>query len=273
MNIEAKKRFGQNFLKDEAILEKIIQSMPKTSNHIVEIGPGLGDLTKNLLKIKDVTAFEIDRDLCRHLRKSFQEPLQKGRLKLICADVLEHWKSKELVHQKYDLVANLPYYVATNIILKALKDPNCQNILVMLQKEVAQKFSALPGQKEFGSLSVIADSVGEAQMLFTVPPQAFVPPPKVESAILYIKKDKNLDDERFLDFLKAAFRQPRKKLLKNLSSLYEKKELENIFEELGLSSNIRPHEAATSIYHQLYKRLEERKIDGTTNKRESSNPK
>ncbi len=257
--IAAKKRFGQNFLKDSAVVAKIIQSMPKSSNKIVEIGPGLGDLTKKLLEQKDVIAYEIDRDLCAHLQKEFADRIETGRLELRCGDVLDHWQD-HLIEEKYDLVANLPYYVATNIVLKALEDSNCEHILVMLQKEVADKFSAKPKEREFSSLSVLAQSAGEVKRLFIVKPSSFSPAPKVDSAVLLIAKERSLKDEGFKEFLKAAFSQPRKKLLKNLSTRYDKELLNRIFSELGLDQNIRPHEATTSIYHRIYATLKE-KID------------
>ncbi len=257
--MRAKKRFGQNFLQDSAVLYKIIQSMPENKNTIVEIGPGLGDLTQELLKIKDVVAFEIDKDLCRHLEDKFAKEIQEGRFKLICSDVLEHWK-QYLVKQRYDLVANLPYYIATNIVLRALSDQNCENVLVMLQKEVADKFTAKPGAKEFSALSVLAQSVGEVRRVCVVKPNSFNPPPKVDSAVVLIQKKQNLDDKKFKEFLHIAFKQPRKTLLKNLSSVYDKAYLQHLFDELGIAPSMRPHQLATSIYHRLYAMLKE-KID------------
>ena len=235
--------------------------MPNTSHIVVEIGPGLGDLTQKLLERKDVIAYEIDRDLCEHLRKKFANEIEQGRLRLVCGDVLDRWQ-EGLAEEPYDLVANLPYYVATNIVLRALEDEKCKNILVMLQKEVADKFSAQPKSKEFSSLAVLAQSAGEARRLFVVKPDSFTPPPKVDSAVLLIQKRSSLKDPGFKDFLKVAFVQPRKKLLKNLATRYDKELLEEIFSQLQLPKTLRPHEATTSIYHQIYAKLKE-KIDGS----------
>ncbi|PKN14786.1 MAG: 16S rRNA (adenine(1518)-N(6)/adenine(1519)-N(6))-dimethyltransferase, partial [Deltaproteobacteria bacterium HGW-Deltaproteobacteria-24] len=147
--IKAKKQFGQNFLKDDSILNKIIEAMPNNNNRIVEIGPGLGDLTQRMLKYKDMTAYEIDSDLLSILRSKFANEIQSQKLELIHTDVLDIWKQKKTLYKdKYDLIANLPYYVATNIILQAIEDDNCENIIVMIQKEVAQKFAAHEGEKE-----------------------------------------------------------------------------------------------------------------------------
>ena len=248
----AKKRFGQNFLKDESVLYKIIEAMPNNDYTVAEIGPGLGDLTKFLVDVKSVTTFEVDTDLCKLLNDTFKNEIATNRLTLRCGDVLETWKTS-LLDEDYDLVANLPYYIATNIILKALADPYCHTILVMVQREVALKFAATAGEKNFGSLGIITQSVGEAKIVVDVPPEAFDPMPKVDSAVLLISKTASRSDEEFEKMLKVAFTQPRKTLLKNLSGHYEKAKVSQALNELGLSATIRPHQVSTSDYHQLYK--------------------
>ena len=254
MNVVAKKKYGQNFLKDESVLRKIIESMPKNEHKIVEIGPGLGDLTKFLVDVKSVEAFEVDTDLCKLLQSKFKKEIDTKRLQLNCGDVLEAWKSS-LVDEEYDLVANLPYYIATNIILKALADPMCKNILVMVQLEVAEKFCATDGEKVFGSLGVITQSVGNANIVVKVPPTAFEPQPKIDSAVFLIQKRKDRTDDGFEQMLKVAFTQPRKTLMKNLSAKYEKNLLQEVFSELELISTIRPHQVSTHDYHQLYTKI------------------
>ncbi len=263
----ATKKFGQNFLKNERIIKQIIQAMPNDNRKVAEIGPGLGDLTKELINVRNVTAFEVDKRLCEHLQNRFNKAIRQGVLSLNCGDVLECWGERELLDEEYHLVANLPYYIATNIILKALKDKNCQSILVMVQKEVAQKFSAKVKEKAFSGLSVLTQSVGSGKLLFDVGAENFVPPPKVTSSILLIKKDRSEDNKGFEDFLKVAFKQPRKKLSKNLLSCYPKDKIEALFLQLQISPNIRPHETETSIYHHLYNELNKDNIDG----REKSN--
>ncbi len=255
----ASKRYGQNFLKNQSYIARIIQAMPKDTLPVVEIGPGLGDLTNALLQsARDVTAFEVDRRLCEHLTKTFEVPIQQGNLSMKCGDAIEHWEQKGLLDEPYHLVANLPYYIATNLLLKALHDPYCQSILTMVQKEVALKFSAKPKERDFSALGVLADSAGKATLCFEVEPEAFVPPPKVTSAVLSIVKFSSLDDRGFEDFLKAAFSQPRKKLSKNLGTRYPKERIAKIFSDLNLQETIRPHEAATSLYHQIYTALEQK---------------
>lgn len=258
--IVAKKKFGQNFLKDKSVLQKIVEAMPNNDNKIVEIGPGLGDLTKYLVDVKSVEAFEVDTDLCKLLQNKFEKEIATKRLRIHCGDVLTAWKS-ELIDESYDLVANLPYYIATNIILKALADPKCKNILVMVQLEVAEKFCAHEGDKVFGSLGIITQSVGEAHIVVNVPPTSFEPQPKIDSAVFLIQKKSDRSDKGFEDMLRVAFTQPRKTLMKNLSAVYEKKMLQEAFEKLSLAQTIRPHQVCTDDYHQLYKLT--RSLDGT----------
>jgi 16S rRNA (adenine1518-N6/adenine1519-N6)-dimethyltransferase len=253
----ANKRFGQNFLKSDFYIHKIIQAISNDDLPVIEIGPGLGDLTKELVRVRSVTAFEVDKRLCEHLQSTFNESIQSGRLDIKCGDVLERWGSGSLLDRPYQLVANLPYYIATNIILRALKDPNCQSILVMVQKEVAERFSAKAGTREFSALSILAQKVGKATLCFEVEAEAFIPPPKVTSAVLLIEKDYTEDDENFEAFLKVAFKQPRKKLFKNLSLSFGKDNVANLFNKLDLDPNIRPHEAEISIYHRIYNELKD----------------
>ena len=257
----ANKRYGQNFLKSDAIIKRIIQSIPKDNLRVVEIGPGLGDLTKELITTRNVTAFEVDKRLCEHLQSTFDEAIHTATLSLNCGDVLKRWEENSLVEESYHLVANLPYYIATTIILKALKDEHCQSVLVMVQKEVAEKFSAQPGEKAFSGLSVLTQTVGFGELLFDVGAENFVPPPKVTSSILLIQKNRSEDNRDFENFLKVAFKQPRKKLSKNLSTHYDKDKVETLLKGLEVSPTIRPHEAETSMYHHLYNELKDN-IDG-----------
>jgi 16S rRNA A1518/A1519 N6-dimethyltransferase RsmA/KsgA/DIM1 with predicted DNA glycosylase/AP lyase activity len=181
-----------------------------------------------------------------------------------------------LLDEPYHLVANLPYYIATNIILKALKDNHCHSVLVMVQKEVADKFAAKVKQKEFSALAVLTNSVGKATVCFEVEPEAFVPPPNVTSAVLLIEKNRTRDDEKFEQFLKISFRQPRKKLSKNLTAVFPKNLVAQLFSKLELNSNLRPHEVETSIYHHIYNELKDY-LDGQQSKqrkqKQTSRPK
>ena len=266
MSIKAKKKFGQNFLKDESIKQKIIQSMSNDNLRVVEIGPGLGDLTKKLLvKNKKITAFEIDLELCEILKSSFESEIKNKQLELVCKDVLEYWIQENLLDEDYHLVANLPYYVATNIILKALSDSKCKSILVMVQKEVALKFTAKAGDKEFSPLSILTSLLGDSKLLFDVGRECFVPPPKVTSAVLKIDKKRDYIDtslfkdkdelEKFKKFLKVAFLAPRKILIKNLQTGFDKERIKTFLEEKNLSLTLRPHQLSVNDYHLLFKNI------------------
>jgi len=267
----ADKKFGQNFLKDETILNKIIEAMPKDGLKIVEIGPGLGDLTRQLIKVGQVKAYEVDNRLCNYLLNEFKEPIKSGKLELVCKDVLE--QNGTLDNEPYALVANLPYYIATNIILNALRDSNCKRVLAMVQKEVALKFSASVKDRNFGSLAILSQSVADVRLLFEVPPTAFAPPPKVTSAVLYIEKRDSLKDRDFEEFLKVATKQPRKTLLKNLSALYDKELLKSIFKKLNIKEAARAHEISLSDYHQLYELLKDRKDESRRAKKDRAKSK
>ncbi len=270
--IKAKKRFGQNFLKDESILEKIIQSMPNDGKKIVEIGPGLGDLTKKLLDSseREVVAFEIDLELCDYLQDKFKNQLQTKQLILVCNDVIKEWDNREsLLDEPYHLIANLPYYVATNIILRALEETHCSSILVMIQKEVAQKFSAEVGSSSFSALSVLASTVSDCRILFDVPPECFDPAPKVMSSILWLSKKNSYikndnyncffrskeEFEKFKIFLRVAFSAPRKTLMKNLKQKYSKELLLEYFDQNEIVYTFRPHQLSISHYHLLFRKI------------------
>ena len=136
----------------------------------------------------------------------------------------------------------------------------------MVQKEVAEKFSAQSGEKAFSGLSVLTQTVGFGELLFDVGAENFVPPPKVTSSILLIVKNRSEDNKDFEEFLKVAFWQPRKKLSKNLSNYYDKDKIETLLKVLDMSPTIRPHEAETSMYHQLYNELNKDNIDGRKQK-------
>ena len=265
--IEAKKKFGQNFLKDSAVLNKIIQSMPKNELKLIEIGPGLGDLTRLLLKIKPLRAYEVDRDLCVHLRDIFHEEINKNRLDLIEGDVLDAFDKGSLEDEPYDMVANLPYYVATKIILKALEDNLCNSMLVMVQKEVAQKFCAPSKTKEFSSLSILSQSIADVRLLFDVPPDSFEPAPKVTSSVLKIVKKREFmqgedalfenirDFNGFKKYLRISYSSPRKTWVKNISPLCDRAKAKVVLQKHNIETNARPHELSVTNHLNLYKEI------------------
>ncbi|GAD18672.1 16S rRNA (adenine(1518)-N(6)/adenine(1519)-N(6))-dimethyltransferase RsmA [Helicobacter fennelliae] len=260
---EAKKYFGQNFLKDSAALDRIVQSVSdiRENNKLIEIGVGLGDLSERLLRLSSLKTYEIDTNLCSFVLRKFQKSHKdmKNNFTLIECDVLslpfqEGW----LENEKYILVSNLPYYIATRIVINVIKDPLCRGFVVMTQKEVAQKFCANEADKQFCALSVLAQSVGEVQILFDVAPECFEPMPKVFSSVFKLtKSDETRIEAGFENMLKIAFNAPRKKLLNNLATQYDKPKLESIFTQLGISLDKRPHEVSTQNYHHIYQYIKD----------------
>lgn len=270
--IKAKKRFGQNFLKDISVLYRIIQSMPVSDRELIEIGPGLGDLTQRLLEVKPVVAYEVDRGLIVYLKDKFSKEASEGRFTLVEGDVLERFSKGSLSDKPYDLVANLPYYIATTIVLKALKDPMCKSLIVMIQKEVAMKFAAPCKTKEFTSLAILAQSIGRAKILFDVPSESFEPQPKVTSSVLMIEKEKEFikgefsgvfqtseELKMFERYLKRSFIAPRKTWLKNISQWVDKKYANLLLEKYAFSFTVRPHEISVMSHHLLFNDLRNKK--------------
>ncbi|PAF49658.1 hypothetical protein BKH43_06525 [Helicobacter sp. 13S00401-1] len=254
MSFSHKKHLGQNFLKDTLIKDRIFLSIPSFAKNLqlVEIGTGLGDLTQRLLDFGRVVTYEIDEDLKAPLKAKFENALKDGSLEIRFENIMDS-KDSAIFEGEYFLVANLPYYVATAFILKALRDEKCKGFLVMIQKEVAQKFCAQSGEKEFCALSVLSQSLGSMEYLFDVKASSFEPMPKVDSAVIYFVKTKGLISD-LESLLKRAFKSPRKMLFKNLE--IDKKELEEIFATLNLSMQIRPHQVSTDTYIKLLNQLQ-----------------
>ncbi|MCI7047384.1 MAG: 16S rRNA (adenine(1518)-N(6)/adenine(1519)-N(6))-dimethyltransferase RsmA [Helicobacter sp.] len=238
----------------------MVQSIPKEFRDLkfIEIGAGLGDLTNKLLSLGNITAYEVDKELIPYLKERFKVALENGQLELKIGDIIEIWSGESLENKPYFLISNLPYYIATLLVVKAIKDPLCKGCVVMTQKEVALKFCAIQNQSDFSALSVLAQSVGEAKMLFEVPPSAFVPQPKVTSAVFLIEKNQIPSSDFFVkleELLKIAFNTPRKTLFNNLSKVYSKEKIMETLETLGIVSSKRPHEIDTTDYHRLLKLL------------------
>lgn len=221
---------------------------------IIEIGPGLGDLSVKILDNFSLIAYEIDNRLYGYLENRFSS----DKFKLYNVDVLSVKFSKNkkgeniwLHNKPYVLVSNLPYYIASRIILNALEDTMCMGMVVMTQKEVAYKFCAEASSSDFCAISVITQSMSkEIELVTIVPPNAFSPAPKVESAIFSIKKNGNILDNDFCNLIKKAFASPRKTIYKNLSFI---KNIEKILDSLNIEKNTRAHQITTSQYHQIFK--------------------
>lgn len=260
-----KKSLGQNFLIDTNILHKIVSYAAITEETgVIEIGPGIGALTEQLIrKSKKVVAFEIDRRLIPILNETLSPYSNK---KIICQDVLEadlHKVIEEEFAGIKDLmvVANLPYYVTTPIIMKLLEEKlPIRGIVVMLQKEVAERIAASPGSKEYGSLSLAVQYYTKAEVVMNVPRTVFVPQPNVDSAVIRLtmleEPPVNVKDEYFFfKVIKASFAQRRKTILNNLTSQLEqgKEKKEKIIEALEKAEIESSRRGETLSIHEFAK--------------------
>lgn len=248
------KSLGQNFLIDGNIVRKICEegSITKDDN-VLEIGPGIGTLTEELsLRAKKVVAIELDNKLLPILEDTLKD---YSNIDIIHGDVLEV-DLKKIIEEKFTpgpikVVANLPYYITTPIIGRLIEeDLGFHSIIVMVQKEVADRIIAVPGSKDFSSLSVFVQYYTKPEIILKVPNTVFMPRPKVDSAVLNLKLNKqkiNLEDkELFFKIIKAAFSQRRKTLANSLTSKelgIKKKEVKEILKK----SNIDPKKRAEDL--------------------------
>lgn len=247
---QARKRFGQNFLQDNNIIDSIIRAIsPKNDDNMLEIGPGLAALTKPLLKnLNQLTAIEIDRDLHAYLN---QMPEAQNKLYLISADALTVDLSP--MGQKLRVVGNLPYNISTPLILHLLSfGTQIKDMHFMLQKEVVERLAAQPHSKDYGRLSVMVQADCEVEHLFNVPPSAFSPAPKVDSAIVrlrpYTQNPYPIVDRAILSkVVQRAFSMRRKTLANNLKPILNQDDIIN----LGLEPKARPEDLSVAEYISL----------------------
>ncbi|HWR07594.1 16S rRNA (adenine(1518)-N(6)/adenine(1519)-N(6))-dimethyltransferase RsmA [Sporomusa sp.] len=221
--IHMSKRLGQNFLIDSNVVDGIVSAAKVAEGDVVlEIGPGIGTLTQGLAEAgAAVTAVELDRRLLDVLAKTLDG---YDNVKVIHGDILKIDISREINQEKYKVVANLPYYITTPIIMKFLEERLPIELLVtMVQKEVAERMVAKPGGKDYGALSVAVQYYTQPEIMFTVPPQAFIPAPAVESAVIRctVRSEppvKVESEKMFFRVVKAAFAQRRKTLANGLKA-------------------------------------------------------
>ena len=223
--LSAKKSLGQNFLLDLNLTARIAREAGNLRDvNVIEIGPGPGGLTRALLDTdaKKIIAVEKDRRFIQAL--SLLTDIAQGRFELIEADALET-DLTTLCPKPRAIGANLPYNIATPLLLGWLKQENAfEHITVMLQKEVALRLIAEPGSDDYGRLSIVTQWLSEPRILFDVPPSAFVPPPKVTSSIVHLTprrdRDRNVSIEAVEKITAAAFGQRRKMLRKSLQQIW-----------------------------------------------------
>ena len=220
MQHRPKRSLGQNFLRDRSVIERIVAALDLTpEDNVIEIGPGQGALTQLLLKAgTQVTAIEFDRDLAPALRQRFAST---DKLTVIEGDALDV-QFKDLSFPNTKLVANLPYNISTPILQRLIEQRSgFSRLVLMFQKEVAERITATPGGKERGFLSVLAQNAFDIEYLFDVPRTAFYPVPKVWSAVIRLRPKPVLPNEaRFREMISLGFMQRRKTLVNNLSKHY-----------------------------------------------------
>ncbi|WP_096203258.1 16S rRNA (adenine(1518)-N(6)/adenine(1519)-N(6))-dimethyltransferase RsmA [Bacillus sp. FJAT-45350] len=245
-----KKSLGQNFLIDLNILDKIVTSAGVTeSTGAIEIGPGIGALTEQLAKrAKKVVAYEIDQRLLPVLKDTLSP---YDNVKIIHSDVLKADVRKMIEEEFADIdevrvVANLPYYVTTPILMKLLEEKlPIKAISVMIQKEVAERIAAKPGTKDYGSLSIAVQYYAQAETALNVPQTVFIPQPNVDSAVLRLTlRDKPavdlIDEAFFFKVIRASFAQRRKTLFNNLVNNLGTKEDKETIEQALQEANVDP---------------------------------
>lgn len=252
MALQNKKSLGQHWLKDRDILNELADEAMITTDDpddvqplCLEIGPGLGTLTSSLLKrFKKVLAIEYDAKLAQNLPKSFP-----GKdLKVENADFLQYDLNK--IKEPYVVAGNIPYYITTPIIEKLIKAENKPlQIMILIQKEVADRITAGPGKKSLLTLEI--ENLAIAIPGVFVHKNYFTPPPKVDSAsVILIPRDEPQVSEDVMKMVRQGFSNPRKKLSHNLP--YEKTQLEQTMKELNISENARPAELSLADYEKLY---------------------
>ncbi|MBL4593722.1 MAG: 16S rRNA (adenine(1518)-N(6)/adenine(1519)-N(6))-dimethyltransferase RsmA [Flavobacteriales bacterium] len=222
--VKAKKHLGQHFLTDLSIAKKIVDSLSQTAQYkkVVEVGPGMGVLTQYLIEHKNYKTFpvDVDRESIGYLVEKY--PSLKGSI--IFGDFLKMDLNDIIKDEPFAVIGNFPYNISSQILFKVLdyKD-QIPEVVGMFQKEVAERFAADPGSKTYGITSVLLQAFYNVEYLFTVGPEVFDPPPKVQSAVIrFVRNEKmtlDCDEKRFKTIVKMAFGQRRKMMRKSLKSL------------------------------------------------------
>jgi len=246
-NIKAKKKYGQNFLINEGILKKIVNESSIKGKNVIEIGPGLGSLTIYLQdEAKKLVCYEIDNELVNILKEEIVNDsvtiLNTDFLKAnLEADIANNFDNDEII-----VVANLPYYITTAILTKILEQTKrITKIVVMMQKEVAERITGKPSTKDYNSLSVLIQYYMKTRILFNVSPSSFIPKPNVDSSVVLLeRKDKTLplkSEEFFLKFNRQIFIQRRKTLYNNIKQAFTftKEQIEQVFAKNNIGINQR----------------------------------
>lgn len=258
MQFNFKKKYGQNFLQNSIIVEKIVNSfVPNPDDLIIEIGPGSGALTKKLKKHQaNLLAYEIDEDT-----KPYLTSLEDQKTHVIYGDFLKCNLKHDLEAYQYQnlyIIGNLPYYITTPIIMHIIDSGMViKEMIFMVQHEVALRFAAHPGTREYGSITVILNYFFEIEKLFIVSKQNFIPKPQVDSAVIRLRRKKDIADidyEEFKHFVNDCFQFKRKNLRNNLKK-YDLNKLQNILDEYDYTLDDRAENLPLAVFIALFKSL------------------
>ena len=257
--IRPSKSLGQNFVIDPNTIHKIIRDAEiKSDEQILEIGSGLGSLTCELAKISSVVALEFDRYLMAPFSEVIENHGVAGNVEIIHADAMKiDWKTFFATRKgNWKMVANLPYNIASPLLITMLEEaPQVKEIFVMVQKEVADRFAAQPGGSSYGIPSVKSQYWSEVTVIGKISPEVFYPIPRVDSALLQLKRrkiPKPVNIDLFNQIVRKAFSQRRKMLRKTIGSNYESK----IFTEVGIDPCSRPEELSVENWVNLANRMD-----------------
>jgi 16S rRNA (adenine1518-N6/adenine1519-N6)-dimethyltransferase len=263
MFVKAKKSLGQNFLKDETVIEQILVTADiGPDDQVFEIGPGTGVLTGALKsRAKQVVAMELDHELVERLTKHFEASQGVSILEgnILDVNLNEVLSQAEFETGKYKVVANIPYYITAPIIRTLLSLESApKSLTLMVQKEVAERMTAAPG--DMSLLSIMVQYYSDARITFLVPREVFDPVPKVDSAVVQLIPKRRYDAERdrkLFRIARAGFAARRKTLVNNLVSSFrlEKQKVESILESCELRSDVRAQALSVSDWEQLQAKL------------------
>lgn len=253
-NFKFKKNFGQNFIIDKNIIENIVlKSDVDFETLVIEIGPGAGSLTSALAsKAKNVLCYEIDKALEPILKENLKD---KNNIDIIFKDFLISEVNEDIKKYNYKklyVVANLPYYITTPIITKIINDKiDADKIVVMVQKEVGDRFKANPGTKDYSSLSIFLKYYFEVNKIMDVSRNVFMPKPNVDSIVVEFVKKKSLlyvkDEEKFFKLIRDSFKQKRKTLKNNLRE-YDINKIDEILSNYKMNSSARAEQISIEIF-------------------------
>ncbi len=254
MNFETKKSLGQNFIRDKNLLNAlVVDANVLNTDCVLEIGAGLGSLTEVLAeKAKRVLSIETDLRLENILREKFEN---KKNVEFIFKDILkiDLKEIDKIMQEPYIVVANIPYYITSPILFKFFEEKNfATKLAVMVQKEVAERIVSLPGNKEYGVLSVISQFVGDVKILRKVGRENFFPKPKVDSAFLAIDIKNKKADKEFFQFVKECFSMRRKTLLNNIKCEKNKETILNWLNLKNKDNMIRAEELSAGEFYDLF---------------------